>query len=313
MTTITTPNGVTHPVELVTALNLGRDSRTIITDPPSGNPYISQRPATTARGSASLLVRGYATAKAIVDGFATAGPATLTLLQARDVRTNLLRDPQLTTATWTQNGSTGTFTHPTVDGPNGHGYFQYVMDTANTTSPMSVALAPTGLGAIPVVPGAPLIVSAYWWQALNQNIQRYSMTWYDVAGASISSEQGEDEIVPGEPTSTWYRESHVFTPPALARFGRPSMVWSGSYNPQTLRVADALVEYGTVLRPWFSGAFAPAGYTASWTGAANASTSQALTAGGVADSLTFQLSGTAQLANDQAGMWTVQVPFTSPV
>ncbi len=148
------------------------------------------------------------------------------------------------------------------------------MATANTSSPMSVALAPSGLGGIPVRPGQPLILSSYWWQSINSNVQRLDATWYDAAGATLSTSSGSDEILPGEPSSTWYREDALFTPPALAAFMRPTLVWSGIYAAQTLRLADALVEYGTQLRPWFAGGYSPSGAVdAAWTGPANASAS----------------------------------------
>jgi hypothetical protein len=190
-------------------------------------------------------------------------------------RTNLARDPHLVSAAWSQAGSTGTLTHATTGGPNGLGYFQYVLATATTTSPMQVPIGGTGTSAIPCAPGQPFTVSSYWWQSTNSNVQRYDVNWYDAAGATLSTQGGSDEILPGEPSSTWYHEDVVLTPPAGAAFGRPSMVWSGTYAAgQTLRVADVLVEAGSTVRPFFSGAVAPAGYVSTWSGAVNASTSR---------------------------------------
>lgn len=236
-------------------------------------PFVVQRPDTPTQHDITALFPSYATADAFAAALRSEGLCAVSIADA--LRTNLAPDPRLTTATWSQAGSTGTFTHATSGGPNGLGYFEYAMATVTTSSPMSVPMAPTGTGGVPVVPGGPIIVSGSWWQSINQNVQRYNVTWADAAGVTISTDQGEDEIVPGEPSSTWYRESQVFTPPALARYARPIMSWSGTYSaPQTLRVADVLVEYGTQLQPWFDGGHSPrASLDAAWTGPANASAS----------------------------------------
>lgn len=235
-------------------------------------PFVVQRPDAPTQHDITALFPSYATADAFATALRSEGLCAVSIADA--VRTNRAPDPRLTTATWSQQGSTGTFTHATTDGPNGLGYFEYVMDTDTTSSPMSVPLAPAGTGGIPVVPGEPFIVSGYWWQEINQNVQRYGVTWYDAAGVSVGTEQGEDEIEVGEPPSTWYRESQVFTPPALARFVRPVMAWSGIYTAQTLRVADVLLEYGTQLGDWFDGGHSPrTSLDAAWTGPADASAS----------------------------------------
>ena len=51
---------------------------------------------------------------------------------------NLLKDPRLTSASWSQQGSSGTFTHYPTGGPLGLGYFEYAMSAQNTSSPMQV-------------------------------------------------------------------------------------------------------------------------------------------------------------------------------
>lgn len=190
-------------------------------------------------------------------------------------RQNLVKDPHLASASWTQAGSTGTLTHATTGGPNGHGYFEYAMDTVNTASPMSIPVTDSGINGIPVAPGRPFIVSSYWWQSINQNVQRYDVNWYNATGTFISGSSSPDEILPGEPPETWHWEDAVFTPVANAAFARLLLSWSQTYSaPQTLRVADVLVEYGTELRPWFAG---DAPNTASlvnrWSGVENASVS----------------------------------------
>lgn len=260
-------------VTVLDASTLSNPRRSIAHYPIGGGPPdVTLRAGTGLSGSLELLCADAATADAVYAAHLSGQVLRLDNWH----RQNLVKDPRLTAATWSQNGSTGTLTHEVAGGPNGHGYFQYAMATANTTSPMVIPFAPIGTGGIPVVPGEPIIVSAYWWQSINQNVQRYNTTWYDAAGVVISTDQGEDEIVVGEPPATWYRELQVFTPPALARFARPVMNWSGNFTaPQTLRVADALVEYGTVLRPYFDGAM-PGGSALlnEWDGVANASVSR---------------------------------------
>lgn len=267
-----TANGVTLDVDVLDSSSLA-DQRTDVLHfrIGGGPPDVTVRASTGLAGEIDYLC-----------GTAELAAAVHALHKANGVleldtfdRTNLVRDPRLTTAVWAQAGSLGTLSHATTGGPNGHGYFEYVMDTANTVSPMSIPLVPSGLGGIPVVPGEPITVSAYWWQSINGNVQRYDCIWYNAGGATISSTSGPDEIITGEPPATWYREDHVFTPVAGAAFARPQMSWSGTYAPpNTLRVADALVEYGTQLGDYFDGSYRPAGYTSAWSGAANASTSR---------------------------------------
>lgn len=260
-------------VTVLDASSLSNPRRSIAHYPIGGGPPdVTLRAGTGLSGSLELLCADAATADAVY----AAHLSGQVLRLDNWYRQNLVKDPRLTTATWTLAGSTGTLTHATEGGPNGHGYFEYVLATATTTSPMTVPFTPSGLTAIPVTPGAPCIISAYLWQSVNSNVQRFDAQWYNSAGQGLSASQGGDLILPGEPSSTWYREAVVHTPPAGAAFMRPQMSWSGSYAAgQTLRVADALVEYGTVLRDWFDGG-TPAGSTLlnEWDGVANASVSR---------------------------------------
>lgn len=260
-------------VTVLDASSLSTPRRSIAHYPIGGGPPdVTLRAGTGLSGSLELLCADAATADAVYAAHLSGQVLRLDNWH----RQNLVKDPRLTAAAWTPQGSTGTLTHATTGGPNGHGYFEYVLATATTSSPMQIPFTLSGLAAIPVVPGEPFIVSAYWWQSVNNNIQRFDAQWFNSAGQGMSTTQGTDLILPGEPSSTWYREGVVYTPPADAAFVRPIMSWSGNYNAGlTLRVADALVEYGTVFRPYFDGAM-PGGSTLlnEWDGAANASVSR---------------------------------------
>lgn len=237
-----------------------------------GTPGVTLRQSTGLAGSIDYLCDTAELADAVYAAHLLGQPLRLDDWK----RQNLVKDPTMSAALWTQAGSLGTLTHPTTGGPNGYGYFEYVMSTVNTASPMAIPIALSGTGGIPVVAGKPLIVSSYWWQSVNSNIQRYDVSWYNAAGTSLSNSSGTDLILPFEPSSTWYRESGVFTPPAGAAFARPVITWSGTYTPpQTLRVADALVEYGTELRPFFHGGSSDtASLVNGWAGVANNSVSK---------------------------------------
>jgi hypothetical protein len=274
MTTFTFATSGVHTPILLSAHAAYSASRTLVNaGVDQVVPFIVQRPDTPTQHDITALFPSYAAADAFADALRSEGLCTVSIADA--LRTNLAPDPLLVNATWSQQGSTGTLTHATTGGPNGHGYFEYVMDTANTASPMQIGIASSGTGGVPVTPGEPIIVSSYWWQSFNQNVQRYDAQWYDVNGTFLSGDLGEDEITPADPPESWYREFQAFTPPASAAFARPIITWSGIYTaPQMLRVADVLVEYGSQLRPWFAGDHSTgAAFDAAWTGPANASAS----------------------------------------
>lgn len=300
-----TAGAVVLDVDVMDSTQLSNRNESIAHQPIGGGlPDITLRDSSGLSGTLELVCRDAATADAVYAAHLNGQVLRLDNWQ----RQNLVKDPRLTAATWSQNGSTGTLTHEVAGGPNGHGFFQYAMATANTTSPMVIPLAPVGTGGIPVVPGEPIIVSAYWYQTINQNVQRYNTSWYDAAGVVISTDQGEDEIVVGEPPATWYRELQVFTPPALARFARPVMNWSGTFNvPQTLRVADALVEYGTVLRDWFDGSSPDTATTDHrWDGAVNNSVSRQYLRPALAFTYVC-VAGGPEIPHLRDGLWTVRV------
>lgn len=285
--------------------NLTQRRTDVVHDPLAGGlPLVVRKTASGLAGNLELLCPTAAMADDVYAAHKDGAYLRLDDWQ----RQNLTPDPRLTTAAWSQAGSTGILTHATSAGPNGHGYFEYAMDTANTTSPMQVPLAPSGLSGIPVVSGEPVTVSSHWWQSLNQNIQRYDAQWYTAAGTFLSNSSGADLITPTDPPSTWYRESSVFTPPVGAAFLRPIMSWSGTYTaPQTLRVADALVEYGTELGDYFDGG-TPGTDTLvnEWSGTANASVSNQYIRPALA--LTYAPVGGVVLPVKSSSYWRVSVP-----
>ncbi|WP_036967823.1 hypothetical protein [Promicromonospora kroppenstedtii] len=322
MTTITTPNGQTHPVDLVLTLDVGRDSRTIITQPPSGNPYISRRPATTKSGSATLLVRDYATARAIVDGFATAGPATLAVREGREVHTNFVTDPRAMQAPpWTSVPGTGGVTSELMvtgasdgpvlpDGTMVTTYARYTFTTASTGGASSFGYAIPGvdLGLWPT--GTDLAGSIYVRTSIAVASGRANVAWQ--APAPSFADTGANGAASPTAPGVWQRVGHVATTTSPAgnfgcRYFATSQVWPLG---ATVDVTCALaVPDAAALPGHFDGAYAPPGFTSSWDGAVNASTSTAVSTGGVTETLVFELAGRAQLASDRARKWTVQVPF----
>jgi hypothetical protein len=186
-----------------------------------------------------------------------------------EFRENLIEDPHARALLWTAEGSTGVLTRPTTGGPHNQGYIQWAMTVANTTEPMYIHTAGTGVSGTPVVAGESYTVSSYWWMSNNTaNDQRYDVSWYDAAGVLLSTSTGVDVGI--ATASTWWRGSETFVAPALAAFARFSVAWAGTYStqPSTLRVADILVEHAASELLFFSGA-----WLGTWDGTADASTS----------------------------------------
>lgn len=158
------------------------------------------------------------------------------------VAENLLPDPFLLTRTWSQNGSTGTFTHVPAGGPNGNGYFEYDMLTANSASPMGIQLT---AGAVtdadteyfPIVPGETYNLSAWWYRTNTGQVQRVDITWLNATGGVVSTGGGSNLAIP---QNAWTRGGQDFIAPLNAVYARPTLVWSGTYAGGTvLRSADA--------------------------------------------------------------------------
>lgn len=158
---------------------------------------------------------------------------------------NLLDDPFLRDSVWSQNGSTGTFTDVLVGGPNGNGYFEYDMLTANTSSPMSVELNDeTGVDAIPCVPGETINLSCWAFRDIvdGAQSQRFNVTWYNAAGGTISTDNTANVTTV---QNEFVRVNMNVVAPALAVFFKPRFIWSGTYPiGSTLRVADGQVTKG---------------------------------------------------------------------
>lgn len=206
----------------------------------------------------------------------TATPWTGTLcediLSAADaeVAENLAEDPHGRALTWDVAGSTGVITRPTTGGPHNQGYLQYAMTVANSSDPMTIHTAGSGVSGTPVIAGESYTISSYWWMSNNvANDQRYDVTWYTSAGGVISTSTGSDVGI--ATANTWWRGSETFVAPALAAFARFTVVYAGTYStqPSTLRVADILIEHSATERPFFfSGA-----WLGTWLGTAHDSTS----------------------------------------
>lgn len=188
---------------------------------------------------------------------------------AAEVRENLIEDPHGRALTWDAAGSTGVITRPTTGGPHNQGYLQYAMTVANSSDPMTIHTAGSGVSGTPVVAGESYTVSSYWYMTNNTaNDQRYDVTWYNAAGGVISTSTGVDVGI--ATANTWWRGSQTFVAPALAAFARFTVAWAGTYvtQPSTLRVADILVEHAASELLFFSGA-----WLGTWSGTAHDSTS----------------------------------------
>lgn len=141
---------------------------------------------------------------------------------------NLAPDADLSTRTMTVNGATVQDSHPTSGGPlggDGGPYFSRFIEAANTTSPMTMALSPTGTGAIPINPGD--VLSIAWWVRKAPGggpSARADWTWYNAAGAVISSTSGAAQAS-GANWSRVMQENIVA--PALAEFVQFRLSWSG--------------------------------------------------------------------------------------
>lgn len=195
------------------------------------------------------------------DYFVSLGPACV------ERGYNLVSDPRLTTRTMTLQGATVIDSRPTTDGPDGGTFFRREIQVANTTSPMAMAMSSTGVNAIEVTDGLPVTFSWYARKAPGGGPStRLDWTWYDGAGATISTVTG----TPGTANATWTRNTQTSTPPAGASYGQPRLAWSGTaLVGQTLDLAQAMLNVGTSALDYFDGGYP----NARWDGVANASTS----------------------------------------
>lgn len=287
------------------ASQLGQGRTDVVHDPLLGGlPYVVRKASSGYAGSLELLCSDVDTAWAIHQAHA----AGLVRLDTY-TRLNLLPDPRMTATSWTQAGSTGTFTRSVAAGPNGRGYWRYQLDTATTASPMVIGLTGTGTSGVAVAPGQDVTLSSYWRcaPAIEQS-QRFDLSWYDTVGAQISTNNGPDEFPGTMDPNTWLRVSHTFQAPANAAYVQPKIVWSGTYVAgNILDVADALLEDGPEMRPWFDGSYAPPGYASRWDGLENASTSS-LSALPAFDMTYSAVNGVDVPHQLDEGIWSVRVP-----
>ncbi len=157
---------------------------------------------------------------------------------------NLLADPHLTATVMSLQGATVTDTRPTVGGPLAGSYMRRTMTTANTTSPMSMPLGPTGTAGIAV--SASQNFRGSWYARKNPTAgssSRMNVNWYDGAGSLLSTTTGSTFA-----TTSWARYTQAFTAPASAAFATPLLHWSGiALVGQQLDLAEAQWELGTTV------------------------------------------------------------------
>lgn len=153
---------------------------------------------------------------------------------------NVAVDPLLRTSSLSAQGATYTDSRPISLGPNGTGYYRRTIITANTTSPMYMALGSTGTAGIPVVPGQVWTGSHYARKSPTGGpATRMDVNWYDAAGATLSNGTGGGNSV----TASWSRYTQTYTVPAGAAYMRMGLLWTGTaLAGQTLDLADVQVE-----------------------------------------------------------------------
>lgn len=155
---------------------------------------------------------------------------------------NMAQDYRLEDLTMTVNGATVQDTHLSAGAPDGGSYFQRIIISPNTTSPMVMALSGSGTAAIPVVAGTNYTVS--WWARKSipgGPATRVDWQWYDAAGAALSVNNGASN----SPTADWQRFSQTNVAPALAAFAQPRLIWTGTaLAGQTLDFAQAWMNVG---------------------------------------------------------------------
>lgn len=162
-----------------------------------------------------------------------------------DTNENIAPDYRLDGLTMTTNGATVNDAHLSSGAPDGGSYFSRIMVTANTSSPMTMALSGTGTSAIPVTAGLSYTTSWYARKSPGGGpVTRADWTWYTAAGAVVSSTTGTTF----NPTSTWARFSQTNVAPPTAAFGQPRLAWSTPFAlvGQELDFAQGWVNEGAV-------------------------------------------------------------------
>lgn len=157
---------------------------------------------------------------------------------------NLLDDPTLSGLTMTLNGATVEDSHLTSGGPDSGAYFQRFIEAPNTTSPMTMALMPSGTGGFPVTPGE--VYSVAFWARKSMPggpDARVDWTFYEAGGAVVGA------AVTGtvhSPTADWERFTQDgIVVPASAAFVQFRLSWTGiALEQQRLDFAQAWLNEG---------------------------------------------------------------------
>lgn len=181
--------------------------------------------------------------------------------------TNLIPNPRLGGETMTLQGSTSVDTYPATGSPDGGSFFSRHIVVPNGSSPMTMALVPTGTGAIPVVNDTTYTVSWYA-QKIGSGgpATRVDYSWYDGSGALISSHTG----APGSSNATWQRNTQTITSPPTAFFVQIRVAWTGiAVADQTLNIAQVMMNLGSTALPYIDGGYPEA----RWDGAIEDSSS----------------------------------------
>lgn len=156
---------------------------------------------------------------------------------------NLSPDYRLDGLSMSLNGATVQDTHLSGGAPDGGSYFQRIIVSPNTTSPMAMPLTGTGTAAIPVDPADVLSV-AFWARKSPGGgpDARVDYSWYTGAGALITAHTG----TPHSTTDEWQRFTEEgIVAPALAEFLQVRLVWAGTaLAGQTLDFAQGWVNEG---------------------------------------------------------------------
>lgn len=167
--------------------------------------------------------------------------------------TNLIPKPRLEGLTMTLQGSTSVDTYPATGAPDGGSFFSRYIAVPNGSSPMTMALTPTGVDAIPIVNDTTYTISWYA-QKIGSGgpATRVDYTWYDPAGVVISAHTG----VVGSSSAVWQRNTQTITSPVTAAFVQIRVAWTGiAVAGQTLNVAQVMLNLGSSAPDYIDGGY----------------------------------------------------------
>lgn len=160
-----------------------------------------------------------------------------------DTNLNLYENYRLEGLTMTLNGATVEDSDVPNGGPDDGSYFSRFILAPNTTSPMTMALTPSGTGAQPVVAGTQYFLSAWARKDLAGGPDaRIDWTWYNGAGSVLTSNLGT-AFVAGDDWERWSQDLGVA--PVGAAFLQPRLSWTGvALVNQRLDFAQAWLNAG---------------------------------------------------------------------